>query len=39
MVRIALEAGVSVMTMYRAMEKYGIPRRSSWKRYREMTDS
>jgi transposase-like protein len=36
---IAREVGVSTMTVHRAMVRYGIARRSSGKRYREMTES
>lgn len=39
MARITGEAGVSTTTVYRAMQQYGIERRSSGKRYRELTES
>ena len=39
MARIAGESEVSTTTVYRAMQHHGIDRRSSGKRYREMTES
>ena len=36
---IAREVGVSAMTVHRAMVRYGIARRSSGKRYSELTES